>query len=218
MTSVFTVYLVDDDPGVLKSLSRLLRARGYDVKSYSSPQVFLQDHDDEVPGCIILDICMPDLDGLEIQDVLNTTSGSHRPVIFVTGTGDIPSSVRAMKAGAIDFLTKPVKDENLFEALSRAEAVDAEMRRLRFELNVMQTKVRTLTPREREVLTHVVAGRLNKQIAGELGTVEKTIKVHRSRMMEKLGIRTVADLVRMVEKLQLSPPRLDQGPTGRGRP
>jgi FixJ family two-component response regulator len=124
--------------------------------------------------------------------------------VFVTGKGDIPTSVRAMKAGAIDFLTKPVKDQDLFEALSRAEAMDAELRRLRSELDVMQMKIRTLTPREREVLTHVVAGRLNKQIAGELGTVEKTIKVHRSRMMEKLGIRTVADLVRMAEKLNLS--------------
>lgn len=110
----------------------------------------------------LISVC---LDGLETQEVLTTTSGSHRPVIFVTGTGDIPSSVRAMKAGAIDFLTKPVKDQDLFEALSRAEAVDAELRRLRFELNVMRTKVRTLTPRGHEVLTHVVAGRLNKQIA-----------------------------------------------------
>ena len=150
----------------------------------------------------MLDVSMPDLDGLEIQDVLTTASGSHRPVVFVTGKGDIPTSVRAMKAGAIDFLTKPVKDQDLFEALSRAEAVDAELRRLRSELDVMQTKVRTLTPREREVFTRVVAGRLNKQIAGELGTVEKTIKVHRSRMMEKLGIRTVADLVRMVDELK----------------
>jgi FixJ family two-component response regulator len=124
--------------------------------------------------------------------------------MFVTGKGDIPTSVRAMKAGAIDFLTKPVKDKDLFEAVSSAEALDTESRRLHSELESMQAKVRTLTPREREVLTHVVAGRLNKQIAGDLGTVEKTIKVHRSRMMEKLGIRMVADLVRMAEKLNLS--------------
>ena len=204
MTGMFTVYLVDDDAGVLKSLSRLLRAKGYNVKPYSSPQAFLEEHDEAIPGCAILDVSMPDLDGLEIQDVLTTASGSQRPVVFVTGKGDIPTSVRAMKAGAIDFLTKPVKDQDLFEALSRAEASDAELRRLRSELDVMRTKVRTLTPREREVLTHVVAGRLNKQIAGDLGTVEKTIKVHRSRMMEKLGIRRVADLVRMAEKLNLS--------------
>jgi FixJ family two-component response regulator len=131
-------------------------------------------------------------------------NGFHRPVLFVTGKGDIPTSVRAMKAGAIDFLTKPVKDVDLFEAVSRAEARDAVSRRLHSEMESIQAKVGTLTPREREVLIHVVAGRLNKQIAGDLGTVEKTIKVHRSRMMEKLGIRTVADLVRMAEKLNLT--------------
>jgi FixJ family two-component response regulator len=140
---------------------------------------------------------------LEIQRVLTAASGYHRPVVFVTGKGDIPTSVRAMKAGAIDFLTKPVKDKDLFEAVSRAEARDAESRRLHSELESMQAKVSNLTPREREVLTHVVAGRLNKQIAGDLGTVEKTIKVHRSRMMGKLGLRTVADLVRMAERAQI---------------
>jgi FixJ family two-component response regulator len=201
MTDKFAVYLVDDDPGVLKALSRLLRAKGYDVRPYSSPRVFLEEHDLAVPGCAVLDVSMPGLDGLELQRALTVTNGFHRPVVFVTGKGDIPTSVRAMKAGAIDFLTKPVKDVDLFEAVSRAEARDAEMRRLHSELESMQAKVDTLTPREREVLTHVVAGRLNKQIAGDLGTVEKTIKVHRSRMMEKLGIRTVADLVRMAEKL-----------------
>ena len=111
----------------------------------------------------ILDVSMPDFDGLEIQDVLTTASGSHRPIVFVTGKGDIPTGVRAMKAGAIDFLTTPVKDQDLFEALSRAQAMDAELRQIRSELDVMRTKVRTLTPREREVFTHVVAGRLNKQ-------------------------------------------------------
>ena len=204
MTDKFTVYLVDDDPGVLKSLSRLLRARGYEVKPYFSPQLFLEEHDVAVPGCAILDVSMPGLDGLQLQRALTAAVGSHRPVVFVTGKGDIPTSVRAMKAGAIDFLTKPVNDKDLFEAVSSAEALDAESRRLHSELESMQAKVRTLTPREREVLRHVVAGRLNKQIAGDLGTVEKTIKVHRSRMMEKLGIRMVADLVRMAEKLNLS--------------
>ena len=204
MTDKFTVYLVDDDPGVLKALSRLLRARGYEVKPYCSPQLFLEEHDVAVPGCAILDVSMPGLDGLQLQRALTAAGGSHRPVVFVTGKGDIPTSVRAMKAGAIDFLTKPVKDKDLFAAVSSAEALDAESRRLHSELESMRAKVRTLTPREREVLTHVVAGRLNKQIAGDLGTVEKTIKVHRSRMMEKLGIRMVADLVRMAEKLNLS--------------
>jgi FixJ family two-component response regulator len=203
MTDKFTVYLVDDDPGVLKALSRLLRARGYEVKPYASPQLFLEEHDMAVPGCAVLDVSMPGLDGLELQRALTASAGSHRPVVFITGKGDIPTSVRAMKAGAIDFLTKPVKDKDLFEAVSRAEARDAQSRRLHSERESIQAKIETLTPREREVLVHVVAGRLNKQIAGDLGTVEKTIKVHRSRMMEKLGIRTVAELVRMAGKLDL---------------
>jgi FixJ family two-component response regulator len=203
MTDKFTVYLVDDDPGVLKALSRLLRARDYDVKPYASPQLFLEEHDVAAPGCAVLDVSMPGLDGLELQRALTASAGAHRPVVFITGKGDIPTSVRAMKAGAIDFLTKPVKDKDLFDAITRAEARDAQSRRLHSELESAQAKIETLTPREREVLVHVVAGRLNKQIAGDLGTVEKTIKVHRSRMMEKLGIRTVAELVRMAGKLDL---------------
>jgi FixJ family two-component response regulator len=200
----FTVYLVDDDTGVLKALSRLLRAKGYEVKPYSSPQEFLKQHDPAVPGCAVLDVSMPGLDGLELQQAL-TAGSSHRPVVFITGKGDVPTSVRAMKAGAIDFLTKPTKDTDLLEAIRRAEGREAEARQRLSELEAIQAKLRTLTPREREVLTHVVAGRLNKQIAGDLGTVEKTIKVHRSRMMEKMGLRTVADLVRMAEKAQIGP-------------
>ena len=203
MTDKFTVYLVDDDPGVLKALSRLLRARGYEVKPYFSPQLFLEEHDVTVPGCAILDVSMPGLDGLELQRALTAAGGSHRPVVFVTGKGDIPTSVRAMKAGAIDFLTKPVKDEDLFKAVSSAEALDAESRRLHSELESMQAKVRTLTPREREVLTHVVAGRLNKQIAGDLGTVEKTIKAHRARVMAKMEVTSLAELVRVADKVGL---------------
>ena len=199
----FTVYLVDDDAGVLKALSRLLRAKGYEVKSYVSPQEFLEQHDPAVSGCAVLDVSMPGLDGLELQQAL-TTGGSHRPIVFITGKGDVPTSVRAMKAGAIDFLTKPTKDVDLLQAIRRAEELDAEARRRLSELELVQAKLRTLTPRERQVLTHVVAGRLNKQIACDLGTVEKTIKVHRSRMMEKLGLRTVADLVRMAERAQIS--------------
>jgi len=199
----FTVYLVDDDAGVLKALSRLLRAKGYEVKSYVSPQEFLEQHDPAVSGCAVLDVSMPGLDGLELQQAL-TAGGSHRPIVFITGKGDVPTSVRAMKAGAIDFLTKPTKDVDLLQAIRRAEELDAEARRRVSELELVQAKLRTLTPRERQVLTHVVAGRLNKQIACDLGTVEKTIKVHRSRMMEKLGLRTVADLVRMAERAQIS--------------
>jgi FixJ family two-component response regulator len=199
----FTVYLVDDEPGVLKALSRLLRARGYDVRSYSSPQLFLEEHDVAAPGCAVLDISMPGLDGLELQRALTSSVGSHRPIVFITGKGDVPTSVRAMKAGALDFLTKPVNDKDLLEAISRAEVRDATSRALYSELESIQAKVATLTPREREVWVQVVAGRLNKQIAGDLGIVEKTAKVHRRQVMEKLGVRNVADLVRMAEKLSL---------------
>jgi FixJ family two-component response regulator len=181
----------------------LLRARGFEVEAYSSPQEFLEQHDPAAPGCAVLDVAMPGLDGLALQQAL-TAGGSHRPVIFITGKGDIPTSVRAMKAGALDFLTKPVKETDLLEAVLRAKKRDAEHRLVNSELDSIQAKINTLTPREREVLVHVVAGRLNKQIAGDLGTVEKTIKVHRSRMMEKLGIRSVTDLVRMAEKARIS--------------
>jgi FixJ family two-component response regulator len=200
---MFTVFIVDDDAGVLKALSRLLRAKGCDTRSFMSPQEFLEHHDTTVPGCAVLDVSMPDFNGLQLQQAL-TAGGTQRPVIFITGKGDIPTSVRAMKAGAIDFLTKPVSERDLLDAIDRAKQQDAKNRQIQAELTLIQAKIATLTPREREVLAHVVAGRLNKQIAGDLGTVEKTIKVHRSRMMEKLGVRTVADLVRLAEKAGIS--------------
>jgi len=200
---MFTVFLVDDDAGVVKALSRLMHLKGYDVRSYTSPQEFLAHHDAAVPGCAVLDVSMPGLDGLELQEAL-TASGAHRPVVFITGKGDIPMSVRAMQAGAIDFLTKPVSNKELLGAVARAEQQDAKSRQIHAELAAIEAKIATLTPREHEVLTHVVAGRLNKQIAYDLGTVEKTIKFHRSAIMKKLGVRTVADLVRMTEKAVVS--------------
>jgi FixJ family two-component response regulator len=196
---MFTVFLVDDDAGVVKALSRLLRAKGYDVRPFASAEEFLEGHDAAVAGCAVFDVAMPGLDGLALQQIF-TASGNRRPVIFLTGKGDIPKSVRAMKAGAIDFLTKPVSDRNLLDAIARAEGVDARTRQTGAEVAAIEAKIATLTPREREVLTHVIAGRLNKQIAGDLGTVEKTIKVHRGRMMEKLGVHTIVDLVRLAEK------------------
>jgi FixJ family two-component response regulator len=205
MDTMFTVFVVDDDAGVLKALSRLLRAKGYDVRPYGSPQEFLAQHDAAVPGCAVLDVSMPGLDGLALQQAM-TAAAFHRPVIFLTGKGDIPTSVRAMRAGALDFLTKPVNDADLLRAIARAEDQDARSRRIHAELSAIRARIAILTPREREVLAHVVAGRLNKQIAGDLGTVEKTIKVHRSRVMEKLGVRTVADLVRLAEKAGISRP------------
>jgi FixJ family two-component response regulator len=196
---MFTVYLVDDDEPLLRALSRLLQANGYETKPFHSPQEFLSHHDPAVPGCAILDLSMPGFSGLELQGALATDS-AQRPIIFLTGKGDIVASVHAMKAGAIDFLTKPVRKDDLLQAIARAEIVDAKHRQARAELDAAEVKIQSLTPREREVLSHVVAGRLNKQIAGNLGTVEKTIKFHRGRIMHKLGIRTVADLVRLAEK------------------
>jgi FixJ family two-component response regulator len=196
---MFTVFLVDDDAGVLRALARLLRANGYEVRSFTSAQEFLENHDPGLPGCAVFDVSMPGLDGLALQEVLSGEE-APRPIIFITGRGDIPTSVRAMKAGAMDFLTKPVNGTDLLEAIARAEQEDAKTRLARVEVASIGARIATLTPREREVLTHVIAGRLNKQIAGDLGTVEKTIKVHRGRMMEKLGVRTVADLVRLAEK------------------
>ncbi len=200
---MFTVYLVDDDPGVLKALSRLLSASGYDVRSFASAQEFLAQHDPELPGCAVFDVSMPGLDGLALQEIVKA-GGDQRPIIFLTGNGDIPKSVRAMKAGALDFLTKPVDKKLLLDVIARAEEDDSKLRQARTEVREIQVKIAKLTPREREVLSHVVAGRLNKQIAGDLGTVEKTIKVHRGRMMEKLGVRTVADLVRLAERAGIS--------------
>jgi len=195
----FTVFLVDDDAGVLKALTRLLQARRYEVQSFTSPQAFLANHDVSIPGCAVLDVAMPALDGLALQEAL-TAGGSQRPVIFLTGKGDIPISVRAMRAGAIDFLTKPVNDDDLLTAIARAKKEDDEIRSSNADIDSINARFARLTPREHEVMTHVIAGRLNKQIAGYLGTVEKTVKVHRSRVMRKLGVRSVAELVRMTEK------------------
>jgi len=199
---MFTIFLVDDEPAIVKAMSRLLRTRGYDVRAFTSPQDFLANHDSALPGCAIFDVSMPGLDGLELQEAM-TAKGFVRPVIFMTGKGDIPTSVRAMKAGAIDFLTKPVSEQEIFAAIARAEKQDTDARKLQAERSVIQAKMATLTPREHQVMAHVVSGRLNKQIAGDLGTVEKTIKVHRSRVMGKMGVRTVADLVRLVGKARL---------------
>jgi FixJ family two-component response regulator len=204
MTGVmFTVFLVDDDARIIKALSRFLRLKRYEVQSFTSPQEFLAKHDAAIPGCAVLDVSMPGLDGLELQQAL-AAGGSQRPIIFITGQGDIPTTVRAMKAGAIDFLTKPVSNENLLKAIARAEEQDAKSRQTDAELAAIRAKIATLTPREHEVLKHVVAGRLNKQIAYDLGTVEKTIKFHRGALMKKLGVRTIADLVRMAEKTAIS--------------
>jgi FixJ family two-component response regulator len=185
-------------------LSRLLTAVGYQCRTFSSAREFLADHDPLVPGCAVVDVAMPRMDGLRLQTIL---SARHidRPIIFITGRGDVTTSVRAMKAGAIDFLTKPVHAEDLIAAIERAREVQAKRLQVRSEIGSIQAKLTTLTPRERQVLPYVVGGSLNKQIAGEFGTSEKTIKVHRARMMRKLGIRTVQDLVRLADRAGIEP-------------
>jgi FixJ family two-component response regulator len=183
----------------LKSLARLLRTFGYDSRTYASAREFLREHDPSASGCAVLDIAMPGLDGMQLQQAL-AVEGIARPIIFLTGRGDIPTSVRAMKAGAVDFLTKPVDRNDLLAAIEQARRQEVLSRETRAQLDSSEAKLASLTPREREVLQHVVAGKLNKQIAADLGTVEKTVKVHRGRMMAKMGARSIADLVRMVER------------------
>lgn len=209
--SEFTVFLVDDDPAVLRGLARLISAAHYRTRTFASPQEFLSAHNPGEPGCAVVDLAMPDLDGLELQQQLHG-AGIERPIIFVTGEADVPKTVRAMKAGAIDFLTKPVDAKALLAAVARAQALDSEARRAHDERTTANDGLAKLTRREREVLVHVVAGRLNKQIAGDLGTVEKTIKVHRSRMMRKLGLRTVQDLMRFAERAGIRPQDPSAGP------
>lgn len=204
MNDLSTVFVVDDDAAVLKSMARILRGANVEARMFQSPTEFLANHDPDIPGCVLLDIAMPALNGLQLQIELSE-HGIDRPIIFMTGQGDIPTSVRAMKAGAVDFLTKPVKAEHLLNAITRALERDAQIRRERGVRCLIEARIRHLTPREREVLSHVVAGRLNKQIAGDLGTVEKTIKVHRGRMMAKMGVRTVADLVRVAAQAGIGP-------------
>ena len=194
-----TVYLVDDDASVLKALRRLLSLAGWSVEAFSSPQEFLDRHRDDAPGCLVLDVAMPGLNGLELQEALDAR-GSLLPIIFLTGRGDIPMSVRAIKRGAVDFLTKPVDGEDLFAAIRAALGKGQALREARAEMDGIERRLATLTPREREVLAHIVSGRLNKQIAADLGTVEKTIKVHRARVMEKMQVRSLAELVRLAER------------------
>jgi FixJ family two-component response regulator len=194
-----TVFVIDDDPSVLKSLARLLRSLELNVDTFVSPQEFLEQLKPGLHGCLILDIEMPDLSGIELQREL-TARGNELPVIFLTGHGDIPKTVQAMKQGAVDFLTKPVHDQDLIEAIHSALEKNRINRQARAERFEIQTRLATLTPRELEVLGHVVSGRLNKQIAADLGTVEKTIKVHRAHLMSKLKVRSLAELVRLAER------------------
>ena len=194
-----TVFVVDDYAPGRRSISRLLQAAGFAVTAFASAQEFLAQYDPETPGCLVLDLAMPAVSGLELQGIL-ADRGSLLPIIFLTAYGDIPKSVQAMKLGASDFLTKPVNDEDLLAAVRVAIEKHRAVRREQTELSEIRARLATLTPREREVLEYVVAGKLNKQIAGELGTVEQTVKIHRAHVMQKMRVQSVAELVRMTER------------------
>ena len=193
------VFVVDDEPAVRKSLGRLLKAAGYRVEIFASAKEFMERGRQDEVGCLVLDVQMPDLDGLQLQQALAREDRSL-PIVFITGHGDIPMSVRAMKAGATDFLSKPFGEEDLLDAIDRALRRAGEESGERAAAQEAKSRLSSLTPREHEVLLHVLAGELNKQIAGALGTSEKTIKVHRGRVMQKMRVRSVADLVRLCEK------------------
>ena len=199
-----TVFIVDDDPDVCRAVGRLVRGAGYEVREFNSAHDFLVAHEPEPPGCLLLDLSMPDVDGLQLQQSL-VASGCHRPIVFLSANGDVHNTVRAMKAGAVNFLTKPVDGDELMEALAEAVALDARDRAAWETRNTVAGRMATLTPRERQVLEKVVAGRLNKQIAAELGTVEKTIKVHRSRVMQKLHAASLIQLIEIAKLAGISP-------------
>jgi FixJ family two-component response regulator len=198
------VCVVDDDAALRESLINLLRSVGLQVAAFASAQEFLRRPHPEVPSCLVLDVRLPGLSGLELQHALNAAD-SIVPIVFITGHGSIPMSVSAMKAGAADFLPKPVRAAELLGAIDRAIARGVRARAERAEREAMRSRLALLTPREREVMALVVAGRLNKQIAAELGAGEKTVKVHRARVMEKTRAGSVAELVRMVQKAGLQP-------------
>lgn len=199
------VLIIDDDPSMLQTIKTLVETVGIKGITFNSGQEFLQSELPDVPSCLVLDVRLPGLSGLNLQRELSER-GIHIPIIFITGHGDIPMSVQAMKAGAVGFLTKPFRDQDLLDAIEQAIELDRASRGQRDEIAELRRRHELLTVREREVMSLVVAGLLNKQIASELGTSEKTVNVHRSHLMQKMQAKSLAELIRMAEKIGVDPP------------
>ena len=198
------VFIVDDELAVRKAVARLIRSAGLEAMTFASPQAFLDAYPPDAHGCIILDVAMPGIDGLELQQTL-ARNGVAPPIIFLSGRGDIPMTVRAMKQGAVDFLTKPIDADELLKTVRVAINRDETAWGSRMQQAETRQRLATLTAREREVLGHVIAGKLNKQTAADLGAAEKTIKVHRARVMRKLNVQSLAELVRLAETSGIAP-------------
>lgn len=205
-TLVPTVHIVDDDEDTRVATARVLTLAGYTVRTYASANEFLTQLPSSSPGCLLLDVQMPGASGLELQELL-TKSAEVLPIIFVTGHGDIPMSVRAMKSGAVDFLTKPVPKAVLLGAIAQALEREAAERAVRDRSRAARARYERLTPREREVFAHLISGQLNKQVAFDLGTAERTIKAHRHSIMQKLEAESIADLVTLAAELRIAPTR-----------
>ena len=201
-----TVFVVDDDAPMRESLKNLIRSVGLRAELFASAQEFLRTKRPDVPSCLVLDVRMPGLSGLDLQK-RTTEAGIEIPIIFITGHGDIPMSVRAMKAGAVEFLTKPYRDQDLLDAIQQALERDRKARDQRAAMKELHSRFASLTPREREVMARVVAGLLNKQIGAELGTSETTVKIHRHQVMEKMGAGSLPELVRMADRLGILVPK-----------
>jgi FixJ family two-component response regulator len=198
------VYIVEDDASFRKSMERLIRVAGYEVEAFGTANEFLTSADIRYPGCLLLDVQLPDTDGLTLQQTLNEKC-SILPIVFMTGHGNIPMGIKAIKSGAVDFLVKPFKPDELLTAVREALERSANDAAEALEKDSVNALIKTLTPREKEVLRYVIAGKLNKQTAFELGTCEKTIKVHRSRIMKKTKVSSVAELVRLAQKMDIQP-------------